>query len=257
MCMSEWAQRKKMYYSVGTALFLLVLFGVPAYLIFQEDPTCFDGVQNQGETAPDKGGPCLLVDESTLAPISVLWARTFQIREGGYNVVAYVDNPNQSAGAVDVPYQFKLYDEKNVLITERFGKTPIVPGKVFPVFEGGIVTANRTPVRAFFTFLASPVWQRMDNSALGIVVRNEILKNESTSPRLEVEVQNTNVTERRNIVVIGTLFDNAGNAFASSRTYIEKLGAGERTQAVFTWPFAFPFVAARVDVVPLLFPAVQ
>lgn len=255
--MSEWARRKKTYYGIGTIVFLLVLFGVPLYYALQETPTCFDGAQNQGETAVDKGGPCALLDERTLGSLTVLWTRVFEVREGGYNVVAYVDNPNPGAGAVNVPYQFKLYDDKNVLITERYGKTPIVPGKVFPVFEGGIVTANRKPARAFFTFLAPPIWQRMDNPAAGIVVRNETLKNESTAPRLEVEVQNQNVTERRDVVLIGTLFDDAGNAFASARTYVDKLQAGERTTVVFTWPFAFALKAARVDVVPLIFPALK
>lgn len=255
--MSEWARRKKMYYGTGAALFLLVLFGVPAYYALDEAPTCFDGIQNQTETAPDKGGPCQLLDERTLAPLAVLWTRSFEIRDGGYNVVAYIDNPNPGAGAYEVPYQFKLYDSKNVLITERFGKTPIIPGKVFPVFEGGIVTANRNPARAFFSFLAPPVWERMDNPSSGITVRNEILKDESVAPRLEVEVQNQNVTERRNVVLIATLFDDAGNAFASARTFAEKLGPGERTDVVFTWPFGFQIKAARVDVIPLIFPALK
>src|SRR3989344_5782318 len=68
----------------------------------------------------------------------------------------------QNAEAFDVPYVFKLRDEKNLLVYERKGRLYIPPKTVFPVFESGIVTGERDVARAFFELENVSEWHRTD-----------------------------------------------------------------------------------------------
>src|SRR3989344_828026 len=139
----SWASRRRTVYLLGIFLFFAVVLGIPTAIWLYEPPTCFDGTQNQGETALDKGGPCVLLDERTLSPSAILWSRAFSVRTGSYNALAYIENPNRDAGVRLVAYRFGLYDEKNVLVAERDGRTFVMPGGITPVFEGAIDTGNR------------------------------------------------------------------------------------------------------------------
>ena len=74
----SWAGRRRFIYLATVILFFVIVIGTPVvYLIISIKPTCFDGKQNQGETAPDKSGPCLVLDERYITPYAVMWARSF------------------------------------------------------------------------------------------------------------------------------------------------------------------------------------
>jgi len=254
MSKSAWARRRQIVYgSVVVGVFAL---GITATLLVstQEAPTCFDGVRNQGETAVDKGGPCRLLDERFLQKEAVLWARPFKVREGFYNAVAYVENPNPQAGAYEVAYQFRLYDKDNILITERFGNTPLYPGKVFPVFESRLNVGNRIPVRATFDFVEPIVWERMEDDAVGLQVQNPQLTAFGDSPRLDAEIRNTTLKTFRNVIVVGTVFDESGNAINASRTLVSRLEPNTAVSIAFTWPSAFERTARKFEIIPLVLP---
>src|ERR1700683_2811708 len=129
----SWAGRRKFLYITGIALFFAVIIGVPlAYKIATIPPSCqppFLADQGPGSVP---GGPCLILNDSYLQPSAVLWARAFQVRDGSYNAVAYIQNPNANAGVISANYQFSLYDSENVLIAERSGTTYIMPGGITP-----------------------------------------------------------------------------------------------------------------------------
>ena len=254
MAHSDWAKRRQMIYAAGVVFFFAGIIGPIVFFSTYKSPSCFDGKLNQEETNVDRGGPCKALDERYVEQHAVLWSRSFPVRKGFYDAVAYIENPNQEAGVYDAAYQFKLYDERNILVAERFGRVPIPPGKVFPIFESRIDTGNRVPVRTFFSFLSSSDWQRMNNPTKGISIRNEQLRDTKTTPRLQATVANNTPREKTNIIVIATLFDGAGNAFASSRTFVERLLSEEETIVVFTWPNPFVFDVARIDIVALGLP---
>src|SRR3989344_4168769 len=134
----SWASRRRTIYAIGVILFFLIVVGGPLlYSYLKTPPTCTDGRQNQGETSVDKGGPRPLLDTSSLSPSAILWTRSFYVRSGSYDAVAYIQNPNQEAGVRAVSYRF-------VLIAERTGAAFLMPGGITPVFEGAIDTGNRT-----------------------------------------------------------------------------------------------------------------
>lgn len=253
----SWASKRRFAYGAGTFLFFAVLIGVPMFVWLYEPSTCSDGKQNQDETAIDKGGSCPLLDERTLNPISVLWSRAFPIRGGLYSAVAYVENPNEMAGALEVHYRFGLYDERNIVVAERRGTTYILPGSITPVFEGAMGTGNRTVARTYFEFTSRPVWERMHNAASALAVSNKTVTTPESKPRLSSRVKNTSVKPILNPSFVAVIFDPAANAFVASATTLSRLAPGEEQELVFSWPDPFGSIVGRIDVLSLLPPERQ
>lgn len=237
-------------YGTGLVTFLVVVIGVPAFLLWYEKPTCFDGVKNQGEDSVDRGGPCMLLDASGVQNFVVLWARAFEVVPGVYNAVAQVDNPNFSAGVVDVPYSFKLFDGNNILIAERKGRTFISPNKVNAIFEGGIETGERVPTRTFFEFLEPPQWERVTHPVEGIQVKSRVLSDAETQPRLTAVIENTSFKDAYEVEVVAIIFNARDVAVASSKTVIEILPQQSSKGVTFTWPKPFLSASARIEVLP-------
>lgn len=253
-CMS-WAIRRRILYLIGVFLFFAIVIGGPiAYMLLTVPPTCTDGIQNQGETAVDRGGPCPLLDPQQLQPSAVLWSRAFSVRDGSYNATSYIENPNDGAGVSSVNYIFKLYDSDNVLVAERSGSTFIMPGRITPVFEGTIDTGNRTVARSFFALTSEPAWQQMRDPGKAIAVSDISASDITKTPRVTANVRNIDVSPLFDISFVATIFDRTGNAYASSATHLDRLAAGETQQIVFTWPDPFTNVIGRIDVIPRIAP---
>ncbi len=252
----SWASRRRTTYLFGIVIFFAAVIGAPlAYWYFSIPPTCTDGIKNQGETAADKGGPCFVLDERALQPHALLWARSFRVRDGSYNAVAYIQNPNKDAGVRAARYHFGLYDSQNVLVAEREGTMYILPGGTTPVLEARIDAGNRVVARTYFEFTAPFTWERMKNNALAISVSNKEISNILEAPRLSALARNNSVAGQTDISFVAVIFDAAGNAFAASATSLQRLDAGETAPVVFTWPDPFAIQPGRIDIIPLTAPA--
>jgi hypothetical protein len=179
------------------------------------------------------------------------------VRDGSYNAVAYIQNPNDAAGVRQVEYRFALYDSLNVLVAEREGSTFIMPGAVTPVFESGIQTGNRIAVRTYFIYKTKPVWERLQDRSRLIAINDKDLQNTDSVPRLTATARNTTVRDITDIRFVATVFDQTGNAFATSQTNIQKLRGGEKQEITFTWPDPFEITVGRVDIVTVVEPAVS
>lgn len=252
----SWASRRRFIYLSGVILFFIIIIGGPiTYKILSIKPTCFDGRQNQGETAPDKGGPCLIVDERFITPYAVMWARSFPVRPGSYTAVAYISNPNPGAGVRAAHYRFGLYDSQNILIAERVGTTFIMPGSITPVLEGAIDTGNREVVHTYLQITDQNLtWERMMSPATQIKISNQQISDSPVGPRIDARATNSALDTLRNISFIATVFDPVGNAFAASATAVPSLASDASTIIAFTWPSAFAASVGRIDIIPVLPP---
>lgn len=251
----RWANKMRSVY-VGIFLILLTLSVSPfIYRMLTVPPTCTDGIQNQGETAPDLSGPCRLLNPDDLKPLTVRWARSFMVVDGIYSAVAYVENQNAGGGIRTLHYLFRLYDENNILVTERVGNTFIPAGKVVPIFEGNLEVGGRVPVRTSLEFIDTLSWEIMESereAELDVASQTYTITN--GLPRLNAILRNRGVYLFNDLVVVATLFDQAGNALAASRTVVPALAPDSEKQIVFTWPQAFAEQVSKVDVVPLIPP---
>ena len=251
----KWANKMRFLYISGFLLIVTVLSVPSIYKALTPPLTCNDGIQNQGETAIDLGGPCHFLNPADLRSLNQQWARSFQVAPGLYSSIAYIENPNSQGGIRVARYIFKLYDSRNILVAERIGQTFIPPGKVVPIFEGNMQVGGRVPQHTTFQFIDILTWEKMQSDlAAEVFVEDKVFKEVNGSPRLSAVVQNRGVYPLYNTVVVATLFDEAGNAIASSRTIIESLPADSEQKVVFTWPKPFQSFIARTDVVPLLPP---
>jgi len=237
-----WATRRRIIYITGVVIFFGIVVGGPlAYHFLTIPPTCHDG-------------PCLMLNALDLQPEGVLWTRAFLVRPGVTDAVAYIDNPNENAGVLQVPYELDVYDDKNTLIQDVSGTTFIMPEGVTPIFVGNIQTGNRTPRYAQFKLKSAPVWEKVTDPAAAIKVSNLQTTIDTNSSEVSANALNTSVSDATNVTFVATVFDPGGNAIATSQTALQKLPAGENQQIYFTWPAAFSGPVGSIDIIPLVQP---
>ncbi len=253
----KWSNKMRIIYLLGLLIVLIILI-IPAIFKYLNKPlTCNDGIQNQGETAIDLGGPCHYLNPDDLKPLIKHWARAFEVSPGLYSAVAYVENPNPKAGIRKVTYTFKLYDEEGIYITEKSGETFISPGKITPIFQNDFEVGLRKPVYTKFSMDNNLIWERMESTlSAEVFVIDKSFKEISGQPRLFAEIENKGVYTIRGLVVVATLFDKAGNAIAASKTIINRLPPDSIKEVVFTWPKPIGDFVAKIDIMPLL-PAID
>lgn len=250
--MLSWAAKRKILYSLAFVGALLFFVAAPTTYMLYRPPTCSDGKQNQGERGVDCSGPCNnLCQEQELDPI-VLWTRSFEIGPGAYNVVAYVQNPNVSSAAIQVPYVFRLYNADQALVSERTGKVNLPPNTSLPIFEGSLPSGKQTPSRVSFEFRTKPYWVRGESTFPDVRVNRVVLSREDTSPLLSAEIENRELAAFDRVPVVAILYDTKGNAVAASRTIVDVLEAQSMQPVVFTWPRPFGATVSEKEIVPIL-----
>ena len=172
---------------------------------------------------------------------------------GVFNAVAYIENPNSSAGAENVGYVIKVFNQDGISMYERHGTTVIPAKRGVPVVESGINLGGQTPSRIEFRLDNSIVWKREEVKETPLSVSNIVLTNATSTPRLVAQVENKDVKSYKNVEVVAILYDEEGNAIGASRTYADSLNAGSSVSLTFTWPIPFTKTPARIEVIPKLF----
>lgn len=238
---------------LGILIMLLLGFGIVLSLPYVlKAPTCADGKQDGNETGVDCGGSCAKFCPADVNDLKLLWARPFKVTEGIYDVLAYLDNQNYSAGSKKIVYKFRLYDDKNLYIGERVGKTYVTPNGRIAIFEGGISTGTRVPKRVFFEIATAPEWIRVpaDSTSFILSKGTPALEAIGEKPRLLVPITNNSAYNAKDVEITAILYDSSDNAFAVSRTSIDSLPKGQSQNAVFTWLIPFQEAPARIEIIP-------
>lgn len=226
------AKRQALYLSV--VLLIVFSFGIFVWLKVSA-PTCTDGKWNRGEKGIDCGGSCASECLGETKEPIVLWSQALKVKEGNYDAVAVAANQNLFLFAPSVKYQFKLYDNNNVLISIKEGETFINPGRKFAVFVSDIDTGRRFPRRAFLEFEKNIKWERYKNRAQElVVVKKEYV--DSPRPSLAAVVANKSIDDIKNAYAVAVIYDKDGNASAASAAKLELIKAGSSKEIFFTWP---------------------
>ena len=245
--MSSWSAKRRLLYLGAVLLFFAMAVSFFYVLFFRRPSSCSDNIKNQDEIDVDCGGVCKKVCALEISPLIKDWVRFFKIGDGKYDVAALVENPNFGLGLKGLDYVFKLYDIDNLFITEKSGHIFVNSRDKFVIFETGLDTGKRIPIKAMIEFKDRMVWSRVDpkKDKPSIVLQNQGLA-EGQMPRLSTEVTNNSIFDLADMIVVAVVYDEDKNAIAVSRTFINYLKKGATEKISFTWPK--PFVTSRPTV---------
>jgi uncharacterized protein YegL len=246
--MSTWSHKRQLVYLAIPLCIILIISGYFFFKYGRVAPSCFDGTQNGTETGVDCGGSCsLLCTGDSLDPV-VLWSQSFLVDGSVWNAGAYVQNPNTFSVSTQVPYEFKLYNTNNILITTVTGETYIPKNKKFLVFHGGIDTKGQTVKRTEFRFTDPIVWKKTKQIDTDFLVTHNPLEKASTTPAILGTIENNTPTVSRQTELSVIIYDGKQNAIGISRTYVDPLSPRTATSFGFTWlkPFKTTEIACTV-----------
>jgi hypothetical protein len=254
--MNEWSIRRKRVIFLIAVLILAIVLGVPLFFFFHQAPSCTDGKQDGDETGIDCGGSCaLLCPADSLPMINNGDPQVLKVASSTYDVVAYVQNPNVSGKVLDAAYTFDLYGASSTIPLKTIQGTTFIPkNSSFAIFEGPISFVEETPVRATFAWSGGLQWQKDTAPVPLLQVKDIVLSNANTSPRINAQLENDSLGSVSNIELGALIFDQNGNIIAASKTVVDSIDAGQSAPLVFTWPTAFSSATTSIEILPRIFP---
>lgn len=214
--------------------FYLIFFGgviAGIYFLFLKPaPSCFDKVQNQGETGVDCGGPCGTVCTAGASSIELVGrVMTFSIAPHQGSLLAQIKNPNAALAARNFTYKFSWYDASGALVGSASGDSFIYASEVKYVFVPN-VDLGSAPIERIDFKVDGVAWDAAPDFAgppqltiqgmtasvgdTGIVIRGTIVNNDTVSfPSVAVvallggrlgEVAGASETELENVTPNGS-----------------------------------------------------
>jgi hypothetical protein len=249
----SWALKRQIIIIV---LILAVIGSIATVILYPKlnpPPTCVDGRQNGSEQGVDCGGSCARICPFQTNDVVVKWARAFPVSDEVWNAVAYIENPNVTAAARRVHYEFRLYDENSIFITNREGYAYIAPNGASAIFEGGIKVGSRVPHSTQFKFFDDPAWETTDprNNEIKIIPSLQKVENEDTRPKFSAVVTNaSDLYSVEGINLVAILYGADGNALSVSETTLDGLGPTQSANVYFTWQKPFGAPVTRTEIIP-------
>ncbi len=251
----RWAQRRKLTYmfSILTVLTAIVFLIVRQSLVV--DPSCADGKKNGSEVGIDCGGICLQYCPNELPDPKVRWVRTFPVTPSIVHAVASIEHGNPHAGVYQVGYKFKLYDERNTLITEQTGTTFIGTMGRSAIVDTLIPVGNTPATRVQFSFTEPIRWQKISTLFATAVIKTDrtVLERFEGGTRLAVTLENESRFNFKNTETVAVLYDASGNAITASKAIVPEITALSDKVVYFTWPYTV-VGTARIEVIPRINP---
>lgn len=241
ICCMEWSQKRKILYALGFTFAIIALASYPTYQLLHKTPTCFDKKQNGTETGVDCGGGCALVCVSDAKPPRAVWAKAFPISGQTYDLGAYVENTNASAGVKSAHYTIRVLDSVGQLLAEKKGVTELAPASRVLLFETGVAFSG-TPESVEVSFDSADLaqWTKATTAPSSVVTKNQNLKNTDTKPRFDAVLVNTDpVNDVTNLTLSAIIYDALRHPIAVSKTFVDNVPKAGEQNIFFTWPSRF------------------
>lgn len=246
-----WADKRRIIILSIVAVALAIVIAVLSFFLFYTPPSCTDGKQNGEETGIDCDGTCAYVCTVGLREPSISFTRAFSPSTERTDVISYINNPNPGLTVQDVPYVLELYTRDNLRIAKVEGKIDLGPGAT-PLYVPKVYQGPGDIGQAFLTLATSSMWYRyQDDRIIPKYNFDAAIEGEAT-PRITATLTNPSAYTLREVLVIATVFDAAGNALAASQNVIPSIAPQGIAGAVFTWNLPFSASPTRIDVVPII-----
>lgn len=255
--MISWSSQRKLSYASAIIFGLILVIGIPAFLMLYKAPTCTDGIMNGIETGIDCGGSCVRLCQSSFLAPTVAWggAKFEKVADRLYNVAALIENQNINGAAINVPYKMTIYDNDGILLTDKVGVVNLYAHRNSLAFEAALNVGKRIPSKVSFEFTKAPVWFKSHDGLEGLAVIDKKYLEDEQGSSLEVTLENRTLFPYKNVLVSVVLFDKDSNVIGFSRTTIDSIQSKKGQQvAPFTWPVSRNGAVTSIEVIPTIMP---
>lgn len=239
---------KKLLYGLFYLFLLFLLFWIFFGPSIKPEPSCSDGVQNQGENGIDCGGPCTSCEVLHLAPLKSLGLVKIFARESGQAVLlGEVLNSNENYKAKRFSYRFLIYDPTNHLIEEIQGSDSAFALERKYIFEGRISSRFDRMGKVGIEFF-DVTWEKAHGSLKPSLTFSGATKTVTDKIRIEVSgrVKNQSSFLATDIKIVAILFDKYEIELLASQWVISSLDGFEEKQFTVIFP-ADPEVLNNID----------
>lgn len=216
---------KKQFTIAIIFIFIVLVVGLGIYFLVRPSaPTCFDGIQNQGEKDVDCGGPCGLCPEDIREPLEIISQDFIPTTENNFDLVGQIKNPNRDWGVELLSYNFG-----------REGETYVLPQETKYIIEQRVSVDNPDEIELE---LKEINWQRLkDFEELEIRIKDKELKiTDQGFYKLVGNVENRSSYDLDKIQVTGLLLSN-GKILAAGKTEMRTILIGETRYFEINWPY--------------------
>ncbi len=250
----SWAARRRFFILLILGAVAVAFLALISVATFYKAPSCTDGIQNQGETGIDCGGPCPYLCTAQEQPPTVLFTQALPNGAGRTDLIALVENKNADAAARNVPYSIMLYGADQTLIGDKSGTIDLPPGATVPIYIPGVTSGKQTVANAFLDIAASaPQWFLMTSDPRIVpTVSNTTLGGTASAPRIEAVLTNPSITTLTNVHAVVLVRGGSGNVIAASATVVPTISAQGQATVLFTWNSAFPAIPISIEVIPIV-----
>lgn len=236
--------QKKQFTIAIIFIFIIVVVGGGLYFLLRPTPpTCFDGIQNQGEKGIDCGGPCGLCPEDIRKPLEIVFQDFIPTVPSDFDLVAQIKNPNRDWGVESLKYRFNLYSKDNELIGDKEGETYILPQEAKYIIEQRfpVLPLPHDPSLLPWELelkLEEISWRKLkDFEEIELRIKDKELKiSEQGFNKLVGNVENKSSYDLDKIQVIGLLFSNS-KIIAAGITEMRTILMGETRYFEINWPY--------------------
>lgn len=231
---------------VYLAIFLIIVGGIYLKILLSQ-PTCSDGIQNQGETGIDCGGPCLPCPWQLQEDLEVIFTKAI-LTQGDYlDLMAKINNPNRNFGAKSFSYVFELYDSQDSLILSRQGTSYILPGEI------GYVIAQKVLVESKVFDIELKIinvdWEGLiEYEEPELLIKKLEFQQSEDFSKAYGTLENRSNYDFGEIDIWAILFDEKSNILAVGKTDIRTVLSRENRYFEISWFFPMEDRIDKVDV---------
>ena len=216
---------------------LIVIIGGIWLLTKSGSTTCFDQIQNQGETGIDCGGPCGPCAEDIRDPLIVVSSQIIPTTDNYFDLVLEIKNSNSDWGVESVTYVINFLDSNNELISSKDGKTYILPEQNRYIVEQKLSVDNLIKVNIE---LKDIEWIKLkDFKEIDLKIKNSGY-NLTNGIKLFGTVNNNSSFDLDKIEIVGLLFKN-NNLVSAGQTNIRTVVMQENRYFEINWPTNIEF----------------
>lgn len=238
---------------IGVYVGLLIAVGWSVYGAWKPAETCTDGKQNQNEAGIDCGGVCGACQP--ILPAENLEVKEAAFMDGGsnrYDVLARVYNPNDRYGASQFTYTFSVKDESGKVISERTGKSFILPKETKYIVESNL-PSEATAQGVVFTLKSDVQWEVFSGyrQAPEFKISSKSADYISSGTgffRAFGTLSNESGFDFQSVTVNVVLRDDNNQPLAVNKTELRTIAAGERRDVgPLVWYTPFPGNVTKMD----------